>query len=76
MNKYQSLEENLLYDAMILYSLLQNNKSKHIDELFSEFVKQQRIVLSVNLERILFLSLTFLYSIGLITYNNGMIKRL
>ncbi|WP_232724447.1 ABC-three component system middle component 6 [Geobacillus thermodenitrificans] len=75
MNKYQSLEENLLYDAKVLYGLLQENKPKHIDELFTEFAKQQGVVLSVNIERVLFLALTFLYSIGLITYNSSMIKR-
>ncbi|WP_318842017.1 ABC-three component system middle component 6 [Priestia megaterium] len=75
MNKYQSLEENLLYDAKVLYSLLENNKSKHVDELFSEFARKQNIILSVNIERFLFLSLSFLYATGLITSDNNMIKK-
>lgn len=75
MNKYQSLEENLLYDAKVLYSLLEDNKPKHIDELFSEFAKKQGVVLSVSIERVLFLSLSFLYSTGLITSDSNMIKR-
>lgn len=75
MHKYQSLEENLLYDAKVLYSLLDDNKQKHIDELFSEFAQRQGIELNVNIERVLFLSLSFLYSTGLITSDNNMIKR-
>ncbi|MGG0102361.1 ABC-three component system middle component 6 [Bacillus subtilis] len=75
MHKYQSLEENLLYDAKVLYSLLDDNKQKHLDELFSEFAKSQGIELNVNIERILFLSLSFLYSTGLITSDSNMIKR-
>lgn len=75
MNKYQSLEENLLYDAKVLYSLLEDNNPKHIDELFSEFAKKQGVVLSVSIERVLFLSLSFLYSTGLITSDSNMIKR-
>lgn len=74
-HKYQSLEENLLYDAMVLYSLLDYNKSKHLDELFSEFAQRKGIVLSVNVERVLFLALTFLYSLGLITSDSNMIKK-
>ncbi|AGI27938.1 ABC-three component system middle component 6 [Bacillus subtilis] len=75
MHKYQSLEENLLYDAKVLYSLLDDNKQKHLDELFSEFAQSQGIELNVNIERILFLSLSFLYSTGLITSDSNMIKR-
>ncbi|PFE50769.1 hypothetical protein CN317_00930 [Bacillus cereus] len=75
MHKYQSLEENLLYNAKILYSLLDANKPKHIDQLFSDFAHKQNIVLSVNIERVLFLSLSFLYSTGLIVSDNNMIKR-
>jgi len=75
MHKYQSLEENLLYDAKVLYSLLDDNKQKHIDELFSEFAQRQGIELNVNIERVLFLSLSFLYSTGLIISDNNMIKR-
>lgn len=75
MHKYQSLEENLLYDAKVLYSLLDDYKPKHLDEVFSEFAETQGIVLNVNIERVLFLSLSFLYSMGLITSDSNMIKR-
>ncbi|MBS4217489.1 hypothetical protein KHA96_04080 [Bacillus sp. FJAT-49711] len=75
MHKYQSIEENLLYDAKVLYSLLEENKSKHIDELFSEFAQKQGIALSISIERILFLSLSFLYSTGVITSDSNMIKK-
>lgn len=75
MHKYQSLEENLLYDAKVLYSLLDDKKPKHLDELFTEFAQKQDIVLNVNIERVLFLSLSFLYSTGLITSDRNMIKR-
>ncbi|PRS04907.1 hypothetical protein C6W22_17140 [Bacillus atrophaeus] len=76
MHKYQSLEENLLYDAKVLYSLLDDNKPKHLDELFTEFAQKQDIVLNVNIERVLFLSLSFLYSTGLIASDSNMIKRI
>jgi len=75
MNKYQSLEENVLYDAKILYSLLEENEPQHIDELFSNFSKKQDVVLNVSIERVLFLALSFLYAMGLITSNSNMIKK-
>ncbi|AVI40116.1 MULTISPECIES: ABC-three component system middle component 6 [Bacillus] len=75
MHKYQSLEENLLYDAKVLYFLLDDNKSKHLDKLFNEFSQKQGIELNINIERVLFLSLAFLYSMGLITSDSNMIKR-
>lgn len=76
MDKYQSIEENLLYDAKVLYKLLKKGKSMHIDELFDLFIEEQGVTLSLNIERILYLALTFLYAHNLIAFNTNMVKRL
>ncbi|WP_223251909.1 hypothetical protein [Bacillus atrophaeus] len=55
---------------------MDDNKPKHLDELFTEFAQKQDIVLNVNIERVLFLSLSFLYSTGLIASDSNMIKRI
>ncbi|MEX3746523.1 ABC-three component system middle component 6 [Lysinibacillus xylanilyticus] len=74
-NKYQTIEEHILFDAKILYSLLDEKKAKHLDQIFNEFSEVRQIDLSVNIERVLFLALTFLFSIGKISYQNNMIKK-
>ncbi|KAA0814986.1 hypothetical protein DN403_26200 [Bacillus sp. AY2-1] len=76
MDKYQSIEENVLYSAKVLYSLLIKGKSIHIDELFELFAEKQGIILNINIERVLYLSMTFLYVTSLIDFNSNMIKRL
>ncbi|WP_222666467.1 hypothetical protein [Clostridium botulinum] len=73
-NKYQSVDENILYIAMHLYKLL--NKAEHIDILFDKYSKEKNIELSVNLERLLYLALTFLYSIGMIGAKGNLIRRI
>lgn len=73
LNKYQPVEESILYSSKVLYELLQSRK--HIDELFDEYSSNHKIPLSVNLERTLYLSLTFLFSIGKIKYDNNLIMR-
>lgn len=73
MNKYQSIEENTLVSSKVLYELL--TKKMHIDQLFMEFAKKQGIKLNLNIERVLYLSLTFLYSLDLICLNNNLVMR-
>lgn len=73
LNKYQSLEENILYTSKHLYGLL--NQKKHIDVLFTEFANNQKLILNINIERILYLALTLLYSLGIITIKNNMVMR-
>ncbi|MED3821326.1 MULTISPECIES: ABC-three component system middle component 6 [Priestia] len=73
LNKHQSVEENVIVTSKIIYELLESEK--HIDELFLEFAQMQEITLNLNIERILYLSLTFLYAFDLITVRNNMVKR-
>jgi hypothetical protein len=73
MNKYQTVEENVLVTSKILYELL--DKQKHIDQLFLEFAQNRNIILNLNIERVLYLSLTFLYSFDLIILNNNLVMR-
>lgn len=73
MNKYQIVEENVLVTSKILYELL--DKQKHIDQLFLEFSDKRNIILNQNIERVLYLSLTFLYSFDLILLNNNLVMR-
>lgn len=73
LSKYRSVEENVLFTAKVLFELLEG-KRKHIDQLFSEFASKQEITINLNVERILYLSLTLLYSMGKVTFNENMIE--
>ncbi|TKJ86072.1 hypothetical protein PaeCFBP13512_19760 [Paenibacillus sp. CFBP13512] len=73
MNKYQTIEENVLVTSKLLYEML--DEEKHIDQLFLEFAKSRNITLNLNIERVLYLSLTFLYSFDLIVLNNNLVMR-
>ncbi|MEG0669148.1 MAG: hypothetical protein RR898_08790 [Clostridium sp.] len=72
-NKYQSVDENVLYIAMKLYKLIERPIS--VDKLFEKYCKNNNMELSVNLERLLFLSMTFLYSIELVELNESLVRR-
>jgi hypothetical protein len=73
LNKYQSIEENILYTSKLLYELLKSKK--HVDVLFTEFAYNQKLILNINIERILYLALTLLYSLGIISIKNNMVMR-
>lgn len=73
MNKYQTVEENVLVSSKILYELL--TTQKHIDQLFLEFAQKQDIMLNLNIERVLYVSLTFLYALDLIFLKNNLVMR-
>lgn len=73
MSKYQSIDENIIFASKTLYELLE--EEKHIDQLFEEYAKTRNVMLNLNLERILYLALTFLFSIGKLVMNNNMVKR-
>lgn len=75
LTKYRSVEENVLFTAKVLYELLET-KNKHVDQLFLEFSNKQGITINMNVERILYLALTFLFSLGKITINENMIEKL
>jgi len=71
--KYQLVEENIPYTAKILYELL--DKKKHVDQLFEDFSKTNNIQLSINVEKILFLSLTFLFALGKVKVEKDLLVR-
>lgn len=71
--KYQLVEENVLYTARVLHDIL--GQKKHVDELFEEYSRYNNIQLSLNVEKTLFLSLTFLFSLGKIKVENNLIVR-
>lgn len=73
MSKHSTVHENVLLNAKILFELIE--EQKHIDELFNDYVTKQNILLNLNLERILYLSLVFLYSMELIVIENNMVKK-
>lgn len=73
LSKHQTIEENVLVSSKVLYELL--TSSKHIDELFLDYAQYRSLTLSLNVERILYLSLTFLYAINKVDINNNMVTR-
>ncbi|WP_347561801.1 ABC-three component system middle component 6 [Bacillus timonensis] len=73
LSKHQTIEENVLVTSKVLFELL--NKKKHVDQLFLEFAKKQNVVLNLNIERVLYLSLTFLYSLDVISIQNNLVMR-
>jgi hypothetical protein len=74
LTKYNTVEENVLYSSKVLYELL--IQEKHIDQLFIDFAENQNLKINLNVERILFLSLTFLFSLGKVSFNKNMIRRI
>jgi len=72
-SKHQTVEENVLVTSKILFELM--DKQKHIDQLFLEFSMKRNIQLNLNIERILYLSLTLLYSFDLIDLKNNLVMR-
>ncbi|PGR28881.1 hypothetical protein COC52_07950 [Priestia megaterium] len=73
MSKHSTVHENVLLNAKILFELI--GDKKHIDELFNDYVVRENVLLNLNIERILYLSLVFLYSMGLIVIENNMVKK-
>lgn len=73
-NKYQSIDEHILYIAMNIYKILE--KPQHIDVIFDKYSKESGIELSLNLERLLYLALTFLFSVGMVDIDGNMVRRI
>ncbi|PDM36933.1 hypothetical protein CMV37_28240 [Bacillus cereus] len=57
LNKQFNLEDNVLWVAKTCYELL--DQSYHLDELFNKYIEQEDVQLNLNLERILYLALSF-----------------
>lgn len=73
-NKYQSVDENIPYIAMKLYKLIERPIS--VDKLFEKYSNINEIELSLNLERLLFLAMTFLFSMGLTDLSDNLVRRI
>ena len=68
-NKYQSIDEHILYISMNIYRILEK------PHFFEKYSKENKIELSINLERLLYLALTFLFSLDIIDTSENMIRR-
>ncbi|AAS43477.1 MULTISPECIES: hypothetical protein [Bacillus] len=73
LNKQFNLEDNVLWVAKTCYELL--DQSYHLDELFNKYIEQEDVQLNLNLERILYLALSFLYSLELVKIKNNRIEK-
>lgn len=73
LTKYRSLDENVLLVSKELYEIVDDKI--HIDELFDRYSARRNITLNLNVERILYLSLLFLFSVGKIKINKNFIMR-
>jgi hypothetical protein len=71
--KYQTIDENIPYVAMKLYSIL--DKKMTLDELIEQYSKENKVTISMNLERVFLLSITFLFSIEKIKFFKGKLER-
>lgn len=74
LSKHKTVEENILFSAKQLFNLI-SEKPKHIDELLMEYSNENSITLNLNIERIAYLALTFLYSMDEIKMNGNMIVK-
>ncbi len=72
-NKYNSLDENVLIASKYIYEIVEDEMA--IDEVFEEYSRRRSIALNLSLERILYLSLTFLFAVGKLEINYHRIKR-
>ncbi|MGK9430215.1 hypothetical protein ACSSTO_09765 [Bacillus atrophaeus] len=73
MSKHSNVHENVLSNAKILFELIE--EQKHIDELFNDYIIREKTFLNLNIERILYLSLVFLFSMELIVVENNLVKK-
>jgi len=75
LSKNVSVEENVLFTAQSIYLIL-GNKPKHIDQLFIDYATKQNLKINLNIERILYLALTFLFALGKLEVKENMIVKL
>ena len=75
LSKNISVEENVLFTAKSIYMLL-GNKPKHIDQLFLDYASKQKLTINLNIERVLYLALTFLFALGKLKIKENMIVKL
>lgn len=71
--KHQLLDDNVLFVSEKVYGLLTDEK--HIDVILEKYCELRDIKLNPNLEKTIFRSLSFLYSIELIEMKGAYIRR-
>lgn len=74
MEKHNSIDENIMYVSSVIHKLLKTNNKVHIDKLFEKYSEYRNIELSVNTERIMYLSLVFMFSIDMIEQKSNIIS--
>ncbi len=72
-SKYHSKYENVLYVAKTIYSCL--DQPLTVDKVFNAINRKFALNESLEYEKVTSLSLLFLYVIGLIDVDSGLIKR-
>ena len=72
-NKYSSVEENILYISNNLIELLKGNE-KEFGKLVELYEKKFCPEMNINIETSIYLAMTFLYGIGMIEVNDKKIK--
>lgn len=72
-NKYSSVDENILYISNNIIELLKGNE-KEFGKLVEQYEKKYFSEISVNVEMSIYLAMLFLFGIGKIKVNNKKIK--
>lgn len=72
-NKYSSVEENILYISSNIIELLKGSE-KEFGKLVELYEKRFCPEISINIETCIYLSMLFLYGIGKVEMNDKKIK--
>lgn len=72
-NKYQSKYENVLFVAKVAYESI--DKPMTIDGIFQSLAKQLPMEITPDVESIIMMSISFLYSLDLVSIEDSNIKR-
>lgn len=74
LSKYQTKYENPLYLAKQLYELLV--EPMNIDQVVTSLERHLGVNLSTELEGTIYLSLAFLYAVGMVEYIDNNVRRI
>lgn len=70
LNKYSSIDENILYIAKKVYDILAE-KDRKLNDLIDEYGIRNNINVGINLESSLYLAITFLFMTDKMSVRNG-----
>ncbi len=70
LNKYSSVDENILYIAKKVYNILAE-KDRKLNDLIDEYSIRYNINVGINFESNLYLGITFLFMTGKMSVRNG-----